>query len=92
MGGVPNCLSTVEDGPVATELKFKSRENNSERGILNPAPLEKERSLPFSAEVDRSCPAPAGVEAKTAATMSPTIKKEPEVMTDDFFTEPILRY
>ena len=75
IGGAPDCLSPPEDGLVATEVKFKSRENNSERGILNPALVERERSLPLMAKVAPSCPAPAGVDTKMVATINPIIKK-----------------
>jgi hypothetical protein len=92
IGGVPNCLSPVEDGPVATELKFKSRENNPLRGILNPAPPDRERSLPLMATVGRSCPAQTGVETKMAVMINPTIKKVLFVTIDKIFIELILRY
>jgi hypothetical protein len=77
---------------VATELKFKSRENGPERGISNPAPPDRERSLPLMATVGRSCPAQAGVETKIAVMINPTIKKVPFVTIDKFFIAPILRY
>jgi len=91
IGGVPHCLSPVEEGPVATELKFKSRENNPLRGILNPAPPDRERSLPLMVKVARSCPAPAGVETKIVVIINPTIKQVLFVTIDKFFIEPILR-
>ena len=92
IGGTPNCLSLVEDELVGTELKFKSRENNSLRGILNPAPLDRERSLPLTAKVPRSCPAPAGVDTSTATMINPTIKKALGVTIDEFLIDLILRY
>jgi hypothetical protein len=92
IGGVPNCLSLVEDELVGTALKFKSRENNSLRGILNPAPLDRERSLPFMLKVARSCPAPAGVETKIVTMINPTIKKVLFVTIDKFFIAQILGY
>ncbi len=92
IGGAPNCLSLVEDELVGTGLKFKSRENNPLRGILNPAPPDSERSLPLMLKVARSCPAPAGVETKIVVIINPTIKKVIFVSIDRFFIEPILRY
>jgi hypothetical protein len=92
IGGAPNCLSLVEDELVGTELKFKSRENNSLRGILNPAPPDRERSLPLIAKVARSCPAPAGEEVNMVAMITPTTKKVLLAMTDKFFIAQILRY
>jgi len=92
IGGVPNCLSPVEDGPVATELKFKSRENSPERGILNPAPPDRETSLPFMVKVARSPPAPAGAEKKMVAMINPTMKKVLFIRINNFFIAPILRY
>jgi len=85
IGGVPNCLSPAEDELVGTELRFKSRENNPLRGILNPAPPDRERSLPLMAKVVGSCPAPAGMETKMVAMMNPTIKRVLFVMIDKFF-------
>ena len=75
-----------------TELKFKSRENDSLRGILNPAPEDWERSLPFMVKVARSCPAPAGVDTRIVATISPTIKRVLLATIEEFFIGLTLRY
>ena len=92
IGGNPNCLSPVEDGLVGTGLKFKSRENSPERGIFNPPPPDRERSVPLMAKVARSCPAPTGAETKMVEMINPTIMKVLFVTIDKSFIAPILRY
>ncbi len=77
---------------MGTELKFKSRENKSLRGILNPAPPDRERSLPFMLKVALSCPAPAGAEINMVAMINPTIKKVLFVKIVKFFIPLTLRY
>ena len=92
IGGAPNCLSLGEEEFVGTELKFKSSENNPLRGILNPAPPDRERSLPLMAKVVWSCAARAGRDTKMVARMNPAIKRVLFVMIDKFFIALILRY
>ena len=85
-------LSLDEDGPVATGLKFKSREKNPLRGILNSAPPGRESPLPLTGKVAVSCPAPAGLDARIVAMIRPTIKNPLWVTIEDFFIPPILKY
>jgi hypothetical protein len=73
MGGIPNSLSPIVDGAVGTELNFKSRERDSERGIFNPAPEERERSPPLKGKTAGSCIANPGADAKMIAENNPTM-------------------
>jgi hypothetical protein len=91
MGGVPNNLSPLEEGWVATEVRFNSSENESERGTFNPAPEERVTSLLFMAEIARSCSAPAGAHNKRLARINPKIKKPLGLTIGKFFIKSILR-
>ncbi|MGZ3614446.1 MAG: hypothetical protein ACXU9X_11200 [Thermodesulfobacteriota bacterium] len=77
---------------MATELKLRSRENDSERGISNPPPAERERALVLMVKVARSCPAPAGMDIKVVAMINPTIKKALWVTIEEFLIAKIVRY
>ncbi|MGZ3534905.1 MAG: hypothetical protein ACXU9K_06745 [Thermodesulfobacteriota bacterium] len=77
---------------MATELKLKSRENDSERGISNPPPVERERAPVLMVEVARSCPAQAGVHTKVIAMINATIKKALGVTIEELLIVKIVRY
>jgi hypothetical protein len=67
------------------ELNLKSSESDRVREIINPAPSDRETSLPLTGRVVPFSPAPTGAHAKMAAIINPRTKKGLFSVVDKFF-------